>query len=255
MWYKQSLFRELLVGTGLSLAAMEVSAMQPVATMQPVVAMKSDAVPAVPMMESARLLTDVQIVISVQERKLLVMSGKDTLHVAPVAVPSGEVLDYGGRRWQFSPPAGIRTIRLKKVDPVWIPPDWHYVEVARGLGLQARPMSLTGTRLADGRTLIVRDSVVGLITASDTAFALLPVDEHIIFDSTLFIPPIGTFNRQLPGELGRYALDLGDGYMLHGTRNTASIGTATTHGCIRLQDSDLEWLYAHIAVGTPVYVR
>lgn len=243
MLYRQLLFRQLLVGAGLSLSACELAAMQPAAA------------PAVIVTEGARLLNDVQIVVSVQERKLLVMSGKDTLHVAPVAVPSGEVLRHGGRRWQFSPPEGIRTIRTKKVDPVWIPPDWHYVEVARGLGLEVKPMSVMGTRLTDGRTLVVRDSVVGLVSGHDSTFALLPVDEHIIFDSTLFIPPIGTFNRQLPGELGRYALDLGDGYMLHGTRNRASIGTASTHGCFRLDDSDIEWLYAHIAVGTPVFVR
>lgn len=242
MSYGQFLFRHLLVGAGLSLAARELSAMQPAAA------------PAV-IVESTRLLNDVQIVVSVQERKLLVMSGKDTLHVASVAVPSGEVLVHGGRRWKFTPPAGIRTVRTKKVDPVWIPPDWHYVEVARGLGLQVKPMSPIGTRLTVGRTLVVRDSVVGLITDNDSSFGLLPVDEHIIFDSTLFIPPIGTLNRQLSGELGRYALDLGDGYMLHGTRNRASIGTASTHGCFRLEDSDIEWLFAHIAVGTPVYVR
>lgn len=240
MLYARSLVHSLLAGAGLCLAATEMSAMQPA------------AVPVVNT-EGARLLNDVQIVVSIQDRKLLVMSGKDTLHVAPVAVPSGEVLSYGDRRWQFSPPEGVRTIRTKKVDPVWVPPDWHYIEVARELNLQVKPISSVGTRLADGRTLVVRDSVLGLIADADTTFALLPIDEHIIFDGTLFIPPIGTYNRQLPGELGRYALDLGDGYMLHGTRNTVSIGTATTHGCIRLQDSDIEWLYAHVAVGTPVY--
>lgn len=243
MLVRKSLVVQLLVGTGLPLAAPSLAATQPAATV------------AVNTFEGARLLSDVQIFVSVQDRKLIVMSGKDTLHLASVAVPSGEVLEHSGRRWQFSAPQGPRTIRIKKVDPVWTPPDWHYVEVAREYKLKVKPITAAGTRLSDGRTLIVRDSVVGIITDRDTTFGLLPVDEHIIFDETLFIPPIGTLNRQLSGELGRFALDLGDGYMLHGTRNSASIGTASTHGCIRLEDADIEWLYAHIPVGTPVYVR
>ena len=60
---------------------------------------------------------------------------------------------------------------------------------------------------------------------------------------------------RLQGELGKYALDLGNGYLLHGTTDQRSIGTATTHGCIRLPDEELEWLYRHIPVGATVHVR
>jgi L,D-transpeptidase YbiS len=83
----------------------------------------------------------------------------------------------------------------------------------------------------------------------------LPVSEHIVFDSTLFIPPVDTHNRRLSGELGRYALDLGNGYLLHGTQDQKSVGIDPTHGCIRLGDDDLEWLYRRIPVGATVVVR
>ena len=55
-------------------------------------------------------------------------------------------------------------------------------------------------------------------------------------------------------ELGLHALDLGSGYLLHGTPYKASIGTAVTHGCIRLHDEDIEWLHDMIPVGAKVYI-
>ncbi len=81
------------------------------------------------------------------------------------------------------------------------------------------------------------------------------MDEHIVFDSTLFIPPTETRNRELQGELGEYALDLGDGYMLHGTFDQSTIGSDTTHGCIRLASDDLTWLYENVPIGATVVVR
>jgi lipoprotein-anchoring transpeptidase ErfK/SrfK len=56
------------------------------------------------------------------------------------------------------------------------------------------------------------------------------------------------------GELGKYRLDLGEGYLLHGTPDKESIGFAATHGCVRLRDEDIEWLYTYVPVGTKVYI-
>jgi hypothetical protein len=106
-----------------------------------------------------------------------------------------------------------------------------------------------------GSRLVIRDSVVGVLSPMDTTFRALPIEEHIVFDSTLFIPPLRALNRHLRNELGAYALDLGDGYMLHGTWDRTSIGTDSTHGCIRLDDADLEWLYTYVPVGVTVLVR
>jgi hypothetical protein len=83
-------------------------------------------------------------------------------------------------------------------------------------------------------------------------FAYLPTDGEAIFDSTLFIPP-GTLNRRIEGEPGRHMLDTGMA-SLHGTPHKTSIGTAATHGCIRLRDDDIAWLYDMIPVGTRVYI-
>jgi lipoprotein-anchoring transpeptidase ErfK/SrfK len=117
----------------------------------------------------------------------------------------------------------------------------------------ARLPSEGGVTLDDGNVLTVRDGVAGL-QRSDGSFAPLPRDEEVVFDSTLYIPPIGSANRRVEGELGEYQLDLGGGYLIHGTPRKQSIGTATTHGCVRLDDEQIEWLYAHIPIGTPVYI-
>jgi lipoprotein-anchoring transpeptidase ErfK/SrfK len=44
------------------------------------------------------------------------------------------------------------------------------------------------------------------------------------------------------------------GVGMHGTPDAASIGYSASHGCIRMHISDAEWLFGHVAVGTPVYI-
>jgi len=195
-----------------------------------------------------------RVVVSLGDRVLRVLDGDDTVHVASVAVASDTTLEFDGRRWTFSTPRGRRVVLGKKDNPVWTPPDWHYAEVARDRGLRLATLSARrATVLADGRRLVVREGRVGLVSPG-TGFEPLPADEEIIFDGTLYAPPFGTQNRRIPGELGRHLLDMGDGYLLHGTPYTDSIGTASTHGCVRLLDADIAWLYEHVPVGTPVFI-
>jgi lipoprotein-anchoring transpeptidase ErfK/SrfK len=44
------------------------------------------------------------------------------------------------------------------------------------------------------------------------------------------------------------------GVGIHGTPDAASIGYSASHGCIRMQIPDAEWLFGHVAVGTPVWI-
>lgn len=43
---------------------------------------------------------------------------------------SGNVLEdpKGGRRWTFDTPRGVFTVKTKVADPVWIKPDWAFIE-------------------------------------------------------------------------------------------------------------------------------
>lgn len=203
---------------------------------------------------AAEFATGLRVVVSVARRRLWVLVRHDTLLSAPVAVGTGSTLRYGSQRWVFRTPRGVRLVLAKSADPVWVPPDWLYADAAASHGLRlARLDAGRPVRLRDGRLLTISDGVVGLVGA-DAVFDALPLDEHIVFDGTLFIPPTSTRNRRIRGELGKYRLDLGDGYLLHGTPHLSSIGSAATHGCIRLGDADIAWLYAHVPIGTRVYI-
>ena len=68
------------------------------------------------------------------------------------------------------------------------------------------------------------------------------------------VPPPSDPSRKVEGELGKYALDIGDGYLIHGTRNEADLGRPVSHGCIRLGAEPLEKLYNAVQVGTTVYI-
>jgi lipoprotein-anchoring transpeptidase ErfK/SrfK len=44
------------------------------------------------------------------------------------------------------------------------------------------------------------------------------------------------------------------GVGMHGTPDAASIGYSASHGCIRMQIPDAEWLFDHVRLGTPVFI-
>ena len=52
---------------------------------------------------------------------------------------------------------------------------------------------------------------------------------------------------QLPGAFF-------DGAGIHGTVDTWSIGTAASHGCIRMTIPDVEDLYPRVPLASPIYV-
>ncbi len=194
-----------------------------------------------------------RLVVSLQDRHLWAIIGQDTVLSAPAAVAKGTTLEFGKKEWTFETPRGIRTVLSKEADPIWQPPEWLYAETALENGLKLGHLnSGQKVKLSDGRYLTVREGVAGVVDGG--VFAALPTDEHIVFDNTLFVPPMGSKNRKVEGELGKFRLNLGDGYLLHGTPYKESIGLAATHGCVRMRDEDIEWLYDHVPVGTRVYI-
>ena len=196
--------------------------------------------------------TGYRIVVSLQDAHVWAIIGSDTVLSAPAAVAKGTTLKFGNSTWRFTTPRGARTVLGKEADPIWQPPDWLYAETALEHGLKLGHLYAgKPVKLKDGRTLTVRNGYVGVIEKG--VFGALPTDEHIVFDGKLYIPPLGTVNRKVEGELGKFRLILGDGYLLHGTPYKNSIGLAATHGCVRLRDEDIEWLYDHVPVGTKVY--
>ena len=45
-----------------------------------------------------------------------------------------------------------------------------------------------------------------------------------------------------------------EGAGIHGTEETASLGSAASHGCVRMAIPDVEELYDEVEVGTPIFI-
>jgi lipoprotein-anchoring transpeptidase ErfK/SrfK len=104
------------------------------------------------------------------------------------------------QKWIFKTPKGQFRIQGKTTSPVWIKPDWAFVEEG------------------------------------------LPV------------PPPNHESRYERGVLGDYALSLGHGYLIHGTLYQRFLGLPVTHGCIRLNDEDLNAVYHSLSIGSRVFI-
>lgn len=68
------------------------------------------------------------------------------------------------------------------------------------------------------------------------------------------VPPPGDPSRMVSGELGAFVLNLGDGYLIHGTKYSELLGRPASHGCVRVGAADLEKLYASVPNGTRVFI-
>lgn len=65
-----------------------------------------------------------------------------------------------------------------------------------------------------------------------------------------------TMEGGLNNPLGARAMYLGSTeYRIHGTNQPSSIGRAMSSGCIRMANEDVEYLYAHVKIGTRVIVQ
>jgi hypothetical protein len=197
----------------------------------------------------------VRLEVDVAARTLVALQGEDTLLVAAAGVGTGDTVRYGARTWRFDTPPGRRTVLGKQAAPVWVPPEWHYAELAAKRGYTLRHLRVgRAERLDDGRRLVVRAGRVGVL-ARDGAYTALPTDREVVFGDVLYVPPFGTANRRIPGQLGAYRLELGDGFLIHGTPVESTVGTPSSHGCVRLAGDALAWVYAHVPVGAEVVIR
>jgi cell division protein FtsB len=145
--------------------------------------------------------TGTYLVIDTGRNLLWLYKDNERVLEAVCSTGSGRALSDPVRRrlWVFDTPRGEFTIRNKYPNPVWIKPDWAFLEEGEPI-----PRNLAA--------------------------------------------------RLAPEELGAYAMDLGDGYLIHGTLYERALGLSITHGCVRLGDRDLESVYKTVRIGTPVYI-
>lgn len=197
------------------------------------------------------------LVVSIAERKLWFKQGNKTLFQAPVATGSGKEFVSGTNRYRFQTPRGRLVVRLKEVDPAWIPPDWHYQEQARKRGLGVVRLARgESVPTGDGGMIYAAGSELVKRTASGSVVSLGGgrEDREVVAGGNIIIPPFGTNARRYEGVLGTRRLNLGDGYGIHGTNKPETVGQAVSHGCVRMRNEDIERLFGMVPVGTPVYI-
>lgn len=202
--------------------------------------------------------TQPYIVVSIEEHRLWYRLGDSVIFTTRVATGSGKVLERSGgdSHWRFETPRGRLKVVSKEIAPVWVPPDWHYVEQAqkRGLGI-VRLNRGQEIPLGDGRAVAVAGSNVVIRSPDGSVTPLSASDgREIVAGGNVIIPPFGTTQRKYEGVLGTHRLNIGDGYALHGTNQPESIGRSVSHGCVRLLNEDIAKLYEMVPVGTPVFI-
>ena len=144
---------------------------------------------------------EVYIVVDTENNRLTLRQGNKVLLTAVVGTGSRQFIEEEtGRNWYFESPLGSLTVLGKERNPVWIRPDWSYVE------------------------------------------------------ENMPVPAENDPDRIVREVLGKYALILGNGYKIHGTKYTDLLGTHFTHGCISVGGKDLEKLYKTVKIGTKVYI-
>jgi hypothetical protein len=126
--------------------------------------------------------------------------------------------------YNFATPRGLRTVLRTGENPYWYRPDWYWIE--RGMR-PPEPESL----------IVIPDS--------------LEWEEQIAFYNDSLTASERVMVKKVPGALGNYKLDLGDGILLH---YGVGRGRNSSHGCIRLSEWDLEAIFETLEVGDPVVI-
>ena len=144
---------------------------------------------------------ELYLVVDTESNRLEMRQGSSIVMTAKAGTGSRQFVNEDrGRSWYFETPMGSLTVLGRERNPVWIRPDWSYVE------------------------------------------------------ENMPIPPQNDPDRYVRDVLGKYAILLGNGYKIHGTKWKNLIGTHFTHGCVSLDDDNLEIVYKSVKKGTKVYI-
>lgn len=141
------------------------------------------------------------VVVDTANNRVFFRREQETLREMLASCGSGNVLEdpAAGKKWVFDTPRGDFKVQSKVTNPIWIKPDWAFLEEGE------------------------------------------PIPER-------------SADRAEAGMMGDYALGLGRGYFIHGTMYKRMLGRNVSHGCIRLGDEDLEFLYETAGLGTRVII-
>jgi lipoprotein-anchoring transpeptidase ErfK/SrfK len=211
------------------------------------------------------------IIVSTAENHLWLKRNGQPVFDAVCSTGKGTTLAVDGKTLVFDTPIGKLHIVSKEENPLWVPPDWHYVEEARKNGMHVVHLnrgdtldSRTGQPASQDRgvwswfsgssnpVLKVKGDTV--VVSDGTNERELPPGQLIVAGDAVVIPPVDTKQRHFDKVLGKFRLELGDGYGIHGTDEPDKLGQSVSHGCVRLGDDDIAKLYQMANVGDTVII-
>jgi len=145
--------------------------------------------------------SETYIVVDTHNNKLRVYRRGQMVREAICSTGSGVRLrdPRNGKEWIFDTPQGELKVLRKVKNPVWVKPDWAFIEEG-------------------------------------------------------FEPPKSMRARVDDFSLGDYGLYMRDGYIIHGTIFKTLLGRRVTHGCIRLGDEDLKFVFDSVPAGSRVFL-
>jgi lipoprotein-anchoring transpeptidase ErfK/SrfK len=207
------------------------------------------------------------ILVSTAENKLYVRRGGQTIFEAVCSTGKGTTLAVDGKTILFDTPIGKLHIISKDENPQWVPPDWHYVEEARKNGMRVvhldagqsidsrtgQPVSgkpdagvwswLTGSKNNSSSNPVLKVKGNTVVEVSNGVERELEPGKTIVAGDAVIVPPVDTKQRHYDKVLGKFRLEMGNGYGIHGTDEPDKLGQSVSHGCVRLGDADIEKLY------------
>ena len=218
--------------------------------------------------------TGQKIIVSTAENRLYVRQNGQVIFQAVCSTGKGTTLAVDGVTKLFDTPIGKFHIKSKEQDPLWVPPDWHYVEEARKNGMRVVHLNpgdaidantgqpTSGKRDegvwswfgggSSGPVLRIRGNTV--VKDYGNHVEELPPGTMITAGDAIVVPPVDTPQRHFEHVLGKYRLELGGGYGIHGTDEPDKLGQSVSHGCVRLGDDDIAKLYQMANVGDEVII-
>jgi murein L,D-transpeptidase YcbB/YkuD len=157
------------------------------------------------------------------------------------------------QRWRFEQP--LERLRLARLAPVMTQaPDTLMTANTRVvISLSRRRLSLyQNDELQEEFSVAIGQDDWETPTGSFAVREMRPdpVWQHPITKEAIGPGPDNPLGSRWIGFLTQGQYHIG----IHGTNQETLIGEAVSHGCVRMLEKDIQWLYSHLKVGTPIQV-
>ena len=139
---------------------------------------------------------DIYVVVNPNGNRLFLRRGQKMLLEAVISTGKNDTLKSGSRTWVFQTPRGIMSVIRKKKDPIWIKPDWAFLEKGESIPALKSPLRnekgvLGGYMLDLGGGVMIHGTPLENLLGRSVTHGCIRVgseDLKVLYDSV----PIGT---------------------------------------------------------------